>query len=199
MWDGDKKAPKADDLKSVFDARKADDERRAALPQKPEDYKTEFAKDFKLPDGWEVKADDPMWKLGKELAHKHGWTQDQLNDLATGYVQNQIGQHTALVEATKQRDASLGPNGGARVEALNTWFKGVFGDQVGAQFAQTLFTKDIIEGFEKVQSTLARQGVTSFSNVGRDGGRTDGKPANWESLSPVDRLTWTRTNQKSAA
>lgn len=183
LWDGEKKAPKADDLKGLLDAKKADDERRAALPKTAAEYKTELSADFELPDGWEIAANDPRWAAAKEIAHKHGLSQEALSAFATAAIKNDIAHHDALTEAAKARDASLGANGGARIEALNTFFKGAFGDKVGAQLSTTLFSKDIVEAFEKMQGALASQGVTSFSGIGRQGEPPAGQIQGYEKMS----------------
>ena len=98
--------------------------------------------DFHLPDGWQVNAEDPTWKAGKEFAHKNGLSQDQFAGIARLYIQAQIDAHsrdeTVLTAQLKARDEALGANGAARVDALNTWLKAVAEPRVADQLSKTL-------------------------------------------------------------
>jgi hypothetical protein len=182
LWDNEKglradvltqRLKEADDLKAEREARKA------AVPPDPKGYKRELSEDVRkaLPPNTEIAAEDPMWDRLAEFGHKKGWTQDDYRDAA--------GQWIAAVTAQRQADAAateaavtrhqeaihkaLGDNGPEQVESLKTWMKALFGPKVGEQFQHSLFTPDIIRGWQQIQEQLTSQGVTTFSQAGREG------------------------------
>jgi hypothetical protein len=188
-------------MKELVEAANLHDTRAALVPQTADAYQTALPADFKLPEGWYIDDADPTWRAGKDFAHKAGLSQDQFAGLAQIYVEAQIDalqrEETSIAAALKARDAALGPNGPARVDALNAWFKGMAdNDRVARQLAQTLWTPDIVGFFEKIQLALANQGTVSFRQDGRTQGRTDGKPEGWEQMSALDRRTWNLANER---
>lgn len=207
FWDNDKGELKVSDWASSYEELrqvKADlDARKAQIPAQADLYKPELPKDLKIPAGMEVKTDDPLYLAVRQMAHEEGWTQGQFTRAIGEYAKIEAAKHEAMQAAVKARDESLGANGPQRVDALKGRFKAVFGEQVGEQFAQTLFTRDIISGFEKMFEALSRQGVQKFSGLGREPveGRSDGLPDNWDSMSATDKRTYQLTEQrkKSAA
>ncbi|SDQ99571.1 hypothetical protein SAMN05519103_00345 [Rhizobiales bacterium GAS113] len=193
-WD-DKAGVKVDAVLADLGKFQTDAAARAALvPESPDKYTVALPADFKLPDGWQVNADDPAWKAGREFAHKAGLSQDQFAGLARIYVENQIASaerdNAAIADMVKARDTALGANGPARVDAVNNWFKAAFDQKVADQLSKTLFTPDIVSAFEKIQLALTNQGTQAFRQDGRTQGRSDGKPEGWESWSAIDRRTW---------
>jgi hypothetical protein len=185
----------------LVEAANAHDARAAAVPQSADRYETALPADFSLPEGWAIDASDPTWKAGKDFAHKAGLSQDQFAGLAQIYVEAQIDalqrEETSITAALKARDAALGPNGPARVDALNAWFKATAAsDRVVDQLSKTLWTPDIVAHFEKIQQQLTSQGVVGFRQDGRTAGRTDGKPEGWEQMSALDQRTWNLTHNR---
>lgn len=199
-WDAATNAPKIDELgksfKELSDFKAATEAQKAALPDAAEKYEVKLPDEFQMPDGWTVNADDPAWKAGREFAHKNGLSQEQFSSMAALYIEQQIAAKTAndalVTQAVAARDKALGSNGAQRVDALNTWFKAEFGEQVGTQLGHALFTPEIVGAFEQIQKTLVTQGISGFAGgSGRQQeGRADGKPENWDSMSAVDRRTW---------
>ena len=168
-------------LKELVEAANLHDTRAAAVPQTADAYETALPADFSLPEGWAIDTSDPTWRAGKDFAHKAGLSHDQFAGLAKIYVEAQIGanqrEETAIAGALQARDAALGPNGAARVDALNTWFRGMAEPKVAAQLSKTLWTPDIVGFFEKIQRDLTNQGTVGFRQDGRVASRTDGQPA----------------------
>jgi hypothetical protein len=203
FWD-DKTGVKGSEFKAHLDELtrfKADADAHAAqVPLTADSYTTTLPADFKLPEGWSINEADPTWMAGKEFAKANSLTQDQFAGLAKLYVEQQIAAHdrneAEIAGALKTRDEALGANGAARVDALNTWFKGTFGDKVGAQLGQTLFTPDIVGAFEKIQRDLTNQGAVGFRQDGRVEARTDGRPEGWEQMSALDQRTWNLANRR---
>lgn len=200
FWDKDKGELKtADWAKSYEELRQAKaeiDARKAQIPAQADLYKPELPKDLKIPAGMEVKTDDPLYVAVRQMAHEEGWTQGQFSRAIGEYAKIEGAKHEALQAAITSRDEALGANGPQRVDALNKRFVAAFGEEVGKQFSQTLFTPAIIKGFEQVFASLSSQGVVKFSAVGREAseGRTDGRPDNWNDMSAMDRRHWNLTN-----
>jgi hypothetical protein len=179
--------------------KKGIDAKAAAIPESADKYAVELPKDFKLPDGWSIKTDDPLWKTGREFAKANGLTQEQFSGLARIYVEGQIAEKTKSDGALKAEldafDKAL-PNASARRAALDGWFTSTFGAKIGDQLAASLFTPDIVAAWEQVRRDLTK-GATNSSPAaaGRVEGRTDGRPEGWERMSAVDRRTWNLTQQ----
>src|SRR5262249_4509605 len=70
------------------------DERIAALPAKPEDYRIEgkLPDGYLVPAGFEPKVDPKDPRIGplRELAHKQGWSQEMVSDLIGMDLQAQV-------------------------------------------------------------------------------------------------------------
>lgn len=200
FWDKDKGELKTSEWASSYEELrqvKAElDARKAQIPAQPDLYKPELPKDMKVPEGMSINAEDPLYIAVRQMAHEEGWTQGQFTRAIGEYAKIEGAKHEALQDAIKQRDESLGANGPQRVDALNRQFVAAFGDDIGKQFSQTLFTPGIIKGFERMFATLSTQGVKSFSAVGREPieGRTDGRPDNWNDMSAMDRRHWNLKN-----
>lgn len=205
FWDKDKGEAKFGDWSKAYEElrsfKAADDARRATLPAQADLYKPELPQDFKLPKGWELKTDDPLYLGWRAFAHESGLSQEAFSKGLKVWAATEVAKHEALQTAIKARDESLGQNGPQRVDELNKWFTATFGADVGKQFANTLFTKDIITGFEKLKGALSKQGVVSFSGAHRETveGRTDGRPDNWDAMSSLDRRMWDLQNRGKAA
>lgn len=205
FWDKDKGEVKFADLtKSYEELRQAKaeaDARKAQVPAQADLYKPELPKDLKLPEGMEVKTDDPLYLAARDLAHAKGWTQADFTDALAMYARIEAAKHETLAAGRKALDEALGANGAKRVDDLNNWFAATFGPEVGAQFKETLFTPGIVSGFEKMRDALSRQGVRRFDATGREPfeGRSDGRPDNWATMSATDRRTWDLQNRGKAA
>jgi hypothetical protein len=168
------------------------------VPAQPDLYKPDLPKDLKLPVEMEIKTSDPLYLAVRDMAHAKGWTQDDFSQAIGAYAKIEADKHQAIQNAIKARDEALGQNGPQRVEELNKWFAATFGPEVGAQFRETLYTTGIIKGFEQVKDALTRQGVKTFSGLGREAveGRGDGLPDNWDRLDSTSKREWFLKNPK---
>lgn len=177
------------------DTESAAEARAAQIPAEAKDYGFELPKDLKLPEGVGVDEKSGLWSALQDASKEIGLTKDQYTGVAGKFVQAIAAEQTKMASAFKAEQAemfkALGENGGARVDAVKSQMTAFFGDKIGAQFGSTLFTPDIVKGFEQVFTALRDQGVTSFNGAGRgDSGRTDGKPEGWDSMSALDKRTW---------
>jgi hypothetical protein len=186
------------------DTETAAAERAAQIPAEAKDYGFELPKDLKLPEGVGVDEKSGLWTALQDSSKEIGLTKDQYTSVAGRFVQALAAEQTKMAEAYKAEQTemfkALGDNGAARIDAVKSQMTALFGEKVGAQFGSTLFTPDIVKGFEQVFTALRDQGVTSFNGAGRgDSGRTDGKPEGWDSMSALDKRTWQLGQQQGAS
>jgi hypothetical protein len=105
-------------------------EKAAALAaRKPEDIKIELKlpETVKVPEGikLEINEKDPRVPVIREMAIKHGWTQEQVNDLVAFDAQQQIAAHAAEQARLADERKKLGANADDRIKAAASWIKGL--------------------------------------------------------------------------
>lgn len=168
----------------------AEQSRRLALPQKPEDVKLELPKDFTLPQGVEFKLDPtkPEYSRLQAAAVKHGLSPEAISDIVGIGAEMAVGSQTILNTARAAEVEKLGANGTARITALQTFFSGMLGESDGKQIAGMLVTAGIVQAAEKLAAKFASQGAASFSQAHRDasgGARVD--PATYDKMSYTEK------------
>lgn len=109
---------------------KTQTEQQAALAaRKAEDIKIEvkLPETVKVPDGLQLQINDkdPRVPVLREMAIKHGLTQDAVNALVAFDAEQQIAAHTAEQTRIAAEDAKLGANAAARKTAVGNWLKGM--------------------------------------------------------------------------
>jgi hypothetical protein len=180
-WDAEKNTLKVDaaalakDLKERDELKTfkaAEDVKALSRPQKADDYKLELPADFKPPAGVEFKLDATNPAMGqlKQVAHKHGLTQDAVNELIGVYAGNVVGTEAAIASARQAEITKLGPTAPARVDAVTQWLAGIdsSADKGDAKaLAGMLVTARHVEAFERIINRLTSQGSASFSQSHR--------------------------------
>ncbi len=144
----------------------AEQVRRAALPQKPEDYKVGTTAAFKPPEGVEFKIDeaDPLWAQGRSWAQKHGLSQEAFSEAIDLVAGSRISDAATIKAARDAEIAKLGAAGTTRVTALNTFF-----DALGTpELKSMLVTAGIVQAAEKLVAKFSSQGAARFSAEHRD-------------------------------
>jgi hypothetical protein len=174
---------------------------RNSLPAKPEDYKTALSPAFKPPEGVEFKIDeaDPLWAQAKTWAHANGLSQEafaQAIDLVAG---RDVATAAKVQTARNAEIAKLGPTGPARVDAIETFYKGFLGSEAEAKAEMSrIFTAADVQRHEKKIAKWATQGAASFSQSHRvpgDGSKVD--EATWAKMSPAERWDYARSHDQS--
>lgn len=204
-WDGEKGELKGSDLakslKEASDLKASIQAERAGIPETADKYALDLPKDYKLPDGFEIKSDDARIVALRDAAKELDIPQEKFSKLFSKVVQAQVAVETQnrdmITRAVAARDAALGANGAARVDAAQN-FLSTFSDDptVQKQYHAMLFTPAIIELVEHFASASRSGGIPPFTPKGRESAAGDGKPANWGSMSTVDRSVWLRANSQ---
>ena len=204
LWDAEKGELASDKLGQEFERLskfESDDKaRREALPKSADEYETKFSDDIELPEGWQINPDDPLWKSGKELAHKFGLTQEQFQEFASVKARELVAQAAFVKEMVARRDAELGAQGPERVEALHKFFDGAFDKETAVELKAGMVTARQIKALEAMQKALVDQGVTEFSALGRTNtpSANGGYPENFDQL-PFSKQMETHRRLRAAS
>jgi hypothetical protein len=158
----------------------AEDVRKGSLPQTAEAYKVELPADFKPPAGIDFKLDTSNPALGqlKAVAHKHGLTQDAVNELIGVYAGAEVGTEARIKDAAAKEVTKLGPSGPARVDAVTRFMDG---SDLGV-LKSTLVTAAQVEAWERHITKLTSQGGAQFSQSHRAAPESNPIP-NYENMS----------------
>lgn len=166
-------------------ARDAAEQSRLLTLPKPEQYKVELSKDFKIPDGLEfaINQTDPQIALLRAWAAENRISQDQFSKLLDMHAGVQLSTAQTYAAAKNAEIAKLGPSGPGRMDAINTWLKAKGYEPAGAM----LVTESIVKTFEKIMADMRSQGASSYTGNGRDNGAGDGKIPGYENMSFAQR------------
>lgn len=179
----------------------AEQVRRNALPQKPDDYKLELPKDFKLPEGtkFEIDAAAPELSRFREAAVKHGLSQDAVTDLMGLYAETQVASKTAIDAAKAVEVKKLGANGPARITALETFFTGLLGAEDARAVGSMLVSARIVQAAERLAAKFASQGAGSYSRAHTEPPEPAGKVSDeqWNQMGPAERFDYARKHDQS--
>jgi len=212
FWDIDKREIRtADWAKAYEDLRtfKAEDEaRRAAIPGQADLYKPDLPGEIKIPDGFELKLDSPMYKEARDLAHQQGWTQKAFTDTLGLYVKHQLNDQIKLQDYYKGELEALGDNREARLLAIdkfreasvNAWFPESERQQALEMIKAAPPNRYLLRWMEKANEAFSKQGIRAYSAAGREPveGRVDGRPDNWDKMDSVTRRAWNLQHPEAA-
>jgi len=146
------------------------DQRIASLPKTPAEYKVELKlpDTVKVPEGMNLKIDekDPRLIAVRELAHKHQWAPEVLNELVAFDAQMQIAAHAQEEAAIQAEMKKLGSNGPARVTALETFLKASVGKDEYEALRPVIGNATAFAAMEKLIAKVTAQGVAPHLNGG---------------------------------
>jgi hypothetical protein len=180
---------------------KADlDAQVASRPKTADEYQPTLPKEAGLPDGVEVKTDDPAYKAFRELALESGLPQDVFSKILAFEAKRELDKTNQIKAGIAKRDAELGSNGAARVEALHRWTDSFFDPDTARDFKAALVTPKQIAALEKIQTALSSQGVTPFSGAHREGAPDpNALPAGYDKWSAIDKRTYQLAKQQGVS
>lgn len=186
----------ADKVAPVLVRDAAEQVRRAALPQKPEDYKVAVSANFKPPEGVEFKLDeaDPHWGHFRTWAHRNGVSQDaahELIDIFGGYM----GASEQKVAAARNAEIQkLGATGVARIQAIETFL-----DAAGVgDLKARIFTGKDVAAFERLIARMVSQGAAPMPQGGREPPDIAGRVSaeSYDKMSAGDRFNYARQHDQ---
>jgi hypothetical protein len=188
------------ELQEYMQSKAAAELKKASLPQTPADYKADLPPDFQMPAGiTEFKFDttDPLFTSAQAWAHARQIDQGTFSEMVALYASAKATEAAQLNAAHADQVAKMGANGPMRVTALETWFRGVVGDdKIAGAMKNMLVTADIVKGMERIQARMSTQGVASFSQAHREpghdqrGGRVSDEV--YAAMSPGEKLSYSR-------
>lgn len=176
--------------------------RRNALPAKPEDYKAGVSPAFKPPEGIEFKLDeaDPLWAQAKTWAHKNGLSQDAFLEAIDLVAGRDVATQQRVTTARNAEIAKLGTTGTARMDAIETFYKGLYGNDADAKAEMSrIFTAADVIRHEKKIGKWATQGAASFTQSHRIPNEPAGKVSDEEygRMTPAQRWDYARSHDQS--
>jgi hypothetical protein len=130
---------------------KADSERLASRPSKPEAYEIALDK-LEVPEGVTVKFDeqDPLMKFWREFCYEKGYDGETFN----AGVKQFIGQQLTKLPNREVEVAKLGEKGPQRVERVNLWAKANLSDNAYATLDKLVSNAAGVEAFEEIMAKL---------------------------------------------
>lgn len=138
------------------------DERLKTVPEKPEGYKPELPKDFKiegLPDGVEIKINDkdPRLAAARTIAKDLGLSQDQFSRLLTLEAQRIAADAIADADELKK----LGDKGAERITGVDRFLKSVLpaAKYDALRKSGDMRTAAAVELIEDLQAKIAGSGA----------------------------------------
>jgi hypothetical protein len=174
--------------------------RLATLPAKPDDYKTEFTADFKIPDGinYEFRADDPLLAQARSVMHEIDQGkisgQQAFSKLLELYAGGQVASQQQIQTARNAEIAKLGAAGPTRVDALTTFFRAYLGEAAGNRRMARIFTAQDVQDAEMEVSKITAQGGAPYRGNGREPPQPAGRLSDDQikRLTPAQRLDYSR-------
>lgn len=201
FWDAEK-GFKTEDFNSLVAFKAEHDANAAQVPEKPDGYKVALPKDFKIPEGVELKEgeslideNDPRIAVAREFAHQSGMSQSDFEGLIALGAQMDLNEGAMLKEAAvKQRDL-LGGKAEERINAVTSWLGAKVGGELANALAPMMFTAKSIEAFEALMR-LNRGAVPGGPGSGRDSGKIELSDEDYEKMSASERINYARQASK---
>jgi hypothetical protein len=204
------------DLRKHFDEltafKAADDSRRLNLPKSPDDFKPEFSKDFKPPEGIAAPVIDdknPLWAQAKQFMFdvQTGKVsgQEAFSKMADLYAGAMVSDQQTIKNARDGEIAKLGTTGPARITAVQTWLRAQFGDELGRMIGGDektmgrIFTAKDVEFWEKAISKFTSQGAGNFTQQHRDHTSETLTDEQYNALTPRQQFEYAQKHKKAAA
>jgi hypothetical protein len=170
------------------------------LPTKPDDYKTEFSPDFKIPDGikYEFNANDPLLAQARSVMHDIDQGkisgQQAFSKLLELYAGGQVSTQQQIQTARNAEIQKLGAAGPARIDALTTFFRAYLGEAAGNRRMQRIWNAQDVQDAEMEVSKITSQGGAPFRGNGREPPQPAGLVSDeqYKRMSAAERLDYNR-------
>jgi hypothetical protein len=159
-----------EDVATILQERAARDLRATQIPATVEDYQGVLPDTLKLPAGMEFKVDtsEPAFNDLRAVAKKIGLTQSEFSDILAIHASREMANEAMVRTAAQAELTKLGPNGTMRVTAIDTFVRGLLGDDLGGAMKSAIFTEKHVRGWEAIMKKMGTQGHASFRQDGRE-------------------------------
>lgn len=169
------------DLSALGELRKADEDRRASTPDEADGYKLDLGDEpitYDNGNPQKLSESDPMWAQFREIAHKHGLSQEAASDFLRLHAEADRTAVNASYKAHLAEMADLAPGDvtdphaaadavEARLNALSTKLQQRFvKNGLGAKAAKALNSAAVVQIFEQLLSSEPAPGDPSPSSGG---------------------------------
>lgn len=159
-----------DTVAPVLTAHAAEQVRRNGLPQNADAYEVKNSAAFKVPEGSDFKldSDNPMWSQAKAWAHKNGLSNEAFAEAIDIVAGRDLFTQQQVTNARKGEIDKLGTTGPARIDAIETFYKGLLGNDKEAKAVMSrVFTAADVQLHEKLISKFTTQGAAGFTQQHR--------------------------------
>jgi hypothetical protein len=184
------------DVAMILQTKAAMDLKASQVPSSAEAYEAKLPDGFKLPDGtaWQFDPKDPALIDAQRFANRVGLTQSQFSELLSVHVSQQMADQQAIAAGAQREMEKLGPNATQRVSAIETFIRGIVGDELGTGLRQMVLTQKHVLAWEKIASQFASQGVASYKAHGREPPGQPGRVSEEQdaAMSHAQRLDYAR-------
>jgi hypothetical protein len=176
--------------KDLIAFQAAETSRNLTLPQKVEDYEAKLPADFKAPEGVEYQVDpnNPGLPLARQFALEAGLSKDQFSKLLALDAGMKIAEMQRMNTIAAGEVEKLGAAGGARVDAVTTWWNAMTGDETFGKILKQFPTASFVNSVEKLMTRFRAQGVAA-PNAGAREAPAPNSPSDtdWEKMSHAAR------------
>ena len=177
--------------------------RRNTLPKTADDVRLDLPKDFKLPTGVsEYKLDMSLPEIAmlKDLVVKRGLDADTTSELIALNAAREIREQEAFRAAQTAEMSKLGTNATQRITSLQTFFKGLLGEDDAQALNTAMYGSRIVEAMERLATKYSSGGAAPFSQAHREPITAPGKVTEeqFQAMTASERLDYVRSHNKTA-
>jgi hypothetical protein len=191
----------ADDVAMLMQTKAAADLKATQVPADASGYEAKLPEGMKLPEGLDFRPDsaDPAFKDFQALAKKIGLSQIEFSKLYGTYIAKTLASEAEFRNVMKGELAKLGANATMRVTALETWLRGMVGDDIAKNMRAGLFSEKQVRGLEIIANKMATQGHATFSQAHREPAGPQGRVSEeeWAGMSSAEKWNYARGHDQA--
>jgi hypothetical protein len=190
------------DVREIMRAKAEADMRATRVPPTAAEYRAELPKDLRLPPGIEIRIDpnDAAFKDLQALAHSRGWSRDDFAAALGIFAAREARDAAHMQTLLKAEIAKLGPNGSQRISAINTFLRGLVGDEHAKPLASMLVSERHVVALEHLADKYMSGGAASFSQSHREPAAGNGKVSDedYAKMSAAQKWAYARSFSNSS-
>jgi hypothetical protein len=191
------------DVAEILRTRAEMDLRASKVPA--DGYQPTLPADFvaKVPAGIELREINTTDLAYVELAafaKSHALTQEQFSAILSIDAARQIREIQAFKAASEAEVQKLGVTGTSRISSLETWLRGMIGDDLAGAVRGMIVTEKIVRGLEMLSAKWTSQGAAPFSQAHRATPEPQGRVTDeqWAKMSHGERIAYARQHDQRA-